>query len=49
MDVPVLAKGPGQELFSGFMNNTDIAPKIAWIFGWRFTNEATKEQQALHN
>ena len=49
VDVPVLAKGPGQELFSGFMNNTDIAPKIAWIFGWRFTNEATKEQQALHN
>ena len=49
VDVPVLAKGPGQEHFSGFMNNTDIPQKIAKIFGWRFTNEATKEQQALNN
>lgn len=46
-DVPVLAKGPGQEQFSGFMNNIDIPKRIASVFGWRFTDDATKEQQAL--
>jgi alkaline phosphatase len=48
VDVPVLAKGPGQELFSGFMNNTSIAQRIASIFEWQFSDGATLEQQMLH-
>lgn len=49
VDVPVLAKGPGQENFAGFMNNTAIPQRIARLFGWQFTDAATKEQQALSN
>ena len=33
--VPVMAIGAGSELFSGFMENTDVPKRIAKAAGWR--------------
>ena len=33
VDVPILAKGPGADQFSGFINNTDIAQRLAKLIG----------------
>lgn len=33
-DVPIFASGPGQELFGGALENTDIARRIAALLGW---------------
>ncbi|MDD9952020.1 MAG: alkaline phosphatase [Zetaproteobacteria bacterium] len=43
VDVPILAGGPGATAFSGFIDNDDIAPKIAQALGLSFT--ATANQQ----
>ena len=32
--IPVLAKGPGEQLFSGFMENNDIFGKLLAGYGW---------------
>ena len=39
VDVLVLARGPGQEKFSGFMNNIDLPFKIAALMGTAFTSK----------
>ncbi len=43
VDVPVLANGPGQWAFTGYMNNADIAWKIAKAMGAEFTDKANLE------
>ncbi len=43
VDVPILANGPGAELFSGFMKNSDIPKKILQSLGLEFNSSVNKE------
>lgn len=40
VDVPVVAKGQGHNLFGGFMNNSDIPRKILQAFDLNFTSSS---------
>ena len=42
VDVPVFARGPGQEHFTGTMDNTDIPKKILSIFQADYTYKSNK-------
>lgn len=44
-DVPIMALGVGQEMFAGFMDNSDIAWKIAKAMGTKFTSEVNLENR----
>ena len=43
VDVPVLANGPGSEIFGGYQNNTELPKKILSLFGLKFTAKANLE------
>lgn len=47
VDVAVAAMGPGEELFAGWMDNSDIAWHVAQILGVEFTRPANVEAQKV--
>lgn len=49
VDVPILASGPGAELFSGFMSNEDIPWKVCQLWGLSFQEAANIENHGLLN